>query len=332
MQAGYAAGLILVLPMGDLVERRTLTIGLVLSTATVWIGLCITPSFTAFRVLSFICGLTTVTPQLMIPLVGDFAPPERRGFFISVVVSGLVGGMLVARLLSGVVANFTSWRNIYWFSCGAQYVLGGLLFWFMPDYPSTNPEGLGYFKAMISIPYMIFTEPILIQASLIAFCLSSTFTSFWTIMSFLLSSDPYNYSTLVIGLFSLLGLVVITTVPLYGRIIDRFVPLFSVLMAETALLIGVIIGTFTGTSTVAGPIIQAVFIDLGVQISQVANRASIFSINPKARNRVNTAYMATSFSGQLTGTAVGNRLYAGGGWRWSSGASSKFPPSISRTA
>ena len=285
-----------------------------------------TESFTVFRAISFICGITTVTPQLMIPLVGDFAPAQRRGAALSIVVSGLVSGMLVARFLSGVVTNFTSWRNIYWFSCGAQYLLALLLYSFMPDYPSTNPGGLSYPKALWSILYMIVTEPLLVQACLIVLTLSTVFTSFWTTVTFLLASPPYEYSSLTIGLFSLLSIVAIVLTPIYSRVIDRFIPLFSIISSQLIVLTGVIVGTCIGTFTVAGPILQAVGIDIGIQTAQIANRSSIFSINPKARNRVNTAYMAAAFSGQLTGTAVGNRLYAGGGWRWSGGCSSKSFP------
>ncbi|KAH7329327.1 major facilitator superfamily domain-containing protein [Stachybotrys elegans] len=324
MQAGYAAGIVFVLPLGDMLERRPFIISLVCLTATLWIGLCVTHSFDVFRALSFICGLTTVTPQLMIPLVGDFAPDRRKAALLSIIVSGLILGMLVARLLSGVVSNFTDWRNIYWFSCGAQYVLVMLLFAFMPDYPSTNPDGLGYLKALRSIPYMMVTEPVLIQACLIQFTLSCVFTGFWTTLTFLLASPPYEYSSLVIGLFSLLGISTLIGVPIIGRFMDRFVPLFPILLGQTLVLVGCAISTGIGEFVVAGPIIQGITIDLGGQTTQVANRTSIFAINPKARNRVNTAYMAMGFAGQLTGTAMGNRLYAQGGWAWSSGTSIGF--------
>ncbi|CAM1506542.1 Fc.00g061830.m01.CDS01 [Cosmosporella sp. VM-42] len=324
MQAGYAAGLLFILPLGDILERRAFVISLVLFTATMWIGLCVTDDFSAFRALSFICGATTVTPQLMIPLVGDYAPAHRKAASLSIVVSGLMLGMLVARVLSGVVANFTSWRNIYWIACGAQYLLAVALFFFMPDYPSTNPDGLNYFRALWSIPYMIFTEPVLIQSCLIVFCLSCVFTSFWTTLTFLLASPPYEFSSLDIGLFSLTTLATIITIPIVGRLIDKFVPLFSILMGQVIVVIGVSIGTGIGTFVVAGPILQAIGVDFGIQTSQVANRAAIFNINPKARNRVNTAYMVSAFAGQLTGTAVGNRLYAQGGWRWSDGCSIGF--------
>ncbi|KAF4446388.1 hypothetical protein F53441_9956 [Fusarium austroafricanum] len=324
LQSGYAAGLIFVLPLGDILERRPFIIALVLATATMWIGLCVTNDFTVFRTLSFICGATTVTPQLVVPLVGDFAPAHRKASLLAIVTSGLMLGLLMARLLSGVVTNFISWRIIYWLACGLQYFMGTVLFCFMPDYPSTNPDGLNYFYALGSIPHMMVTEPVLVQACLIAFALSAVFTSFWTTLTFLLASPPFDYSSLQIGLFSLTALATILSIPLIGRLIDRYVPLLSTIGGQILALIGAVVGTFTGNFTVAGPVIQAIGIDVGMQTAQVSNRAAIFGINPKARNRVNTAYMALAFAGQLTGTAVGNRLYASGGWKRSGGCSIAF--------
>lgn len=268
----------------------------------------------------------------MIPLVGDYAPPRRKAAFLTIVVTGLLLGMLIARLSSGVVANYTSWRNIYWFSCGAQYALGILLFAFMPDYPSTNPDGLTYFRALASIPYMMATEPVLVQACAIVIFIFAVFTNYWTTLTFLLASPPYGYSSLIIGLFALLNIVAMVAVPIYGRIIDRFVPMFSTIIAQICLLISVIIGTSIGTFTVAGPIIQAIGIDTAIQLAQVSTRAAIFNINPKARNRVNTAYMAVAYAGSLSGTAIGNRLYANGGWTWSGGCASKPPLLLSSSS
>ena len=113
--------------------------------------------------------------------------------------------------------------------------------------------------------------------------------------------------------------------PPYSRlVIDRFVPLFSVIVGELICITGISIGTYTGTFTIAGPIIQAFMIDVGMQTSQIANRSAIYSIEPKARNRVNTAFMVSVFIGQLVGTSVGNALYAQGGWHKSGSASVGF--------
>lgn len=325
MQAGYAAGLLFLCPLGDIFRRRAFVLILVWFTSTMWLGLCVTKSFSAFMAISFITAATTVTPQLMLPLVGDLAPPHRRATALSLVVSGLLLGMLIARLLSGILTQYTSWRSIYWFSFGVQYLILILLFFFMPDYPSTNPEGINYFKMLWSIVKMVFKYPVLVQACLVGFLVSSIFTSYWTTLTFLLSSPPYSYDSVTIGLFALIGIGAMVFGPFYSKaIIDRFVPLFSVILGLSYCLIGVSIGTYTGKFTVAGPIIQAFAIDLGIQTSQIANRSAIYAIAPKGRNRVNTAYMLSVFCGQLMGTAVGNRLYAQGGWIRSGSASVGF--------
>ncbi|OIW31632.1 MFS general substrate transporter [Coniochaeta ligniaria NRRL 30616] len=325
MQAGYATGLLFICPLGDLFRRRPFIIGLVAFTATLWLALCLTTSFVAFQVVSFLCGVTTVTPQLMLPLVGDLAPPARRASSLAIVVSGMAMGMMIARLLSGIVANYTDWRNIYWFGFGTQYLIAILLFFFMPDYPSKNPDGLNYFKMMYSIFYLLFTEPLLLQAALITYLTQAIFTSYWTTLSFLLSQSPYNYSSIVIGLFGLIGIVIILTAPIYSRLIlDKIVPLASAIFGLLIELVGVTIGTFVGSHNVAGPVIQAVTIDIGAQFANIALRSSIYTLRTDARNRINTGYMLLSFCGQLTGTAVGNRLFAQGGWTYSGGCSIGF--------
>ncbi|KXG53520.1 Major facilitator superfamily domain, general substrate transporter [Penicillium griseofulvum] len=313
-QAGYATGLILLCPLGDLVRRRHFVLLLTLITAVLWIGICVTDSFETFLVLSYLSSVTTVTPQIMLPLVGDLAPPARRATALSIVSSGLMLGLLFARLLSGIVAEYSHWRNIYWLSLALQFLIFTLLWLFMPDYPSTNTN-ISYFKILYSIIGYFWTSPELVQATLMGLFLSATFTSFWTTLTFLLSGAPYNYPTLTIGLFSLAGLTPMFLGPPYSRyMIDKFVPQFSVLVSLGILIVGVSIGTYTGTFTVAGPIIQAALQDFGLQMTQIANRVSIYAVAPKARNRINTGYMMGVFCGQLMGTSVGNRLYSEGGW------------------
>ncbi|KAL0265301.1 hypothetical protein SLS55_001266 [Diplodia seriata] len=280
------------------------------------IGLCVTHSLTVFSVLSFIVGATTVTPQLMLPLVGELAPPHKKGVSLSIVTSGLMLGILIARLLSGTITEYTSWRSVYWMALGLQYLVSLLLWAFMPDYPSTNPSGtLSYLPLLWSIPKLLFREPALMQACLISIFTSATFTSFWTTLTFLLAGPPYRLSPLGIGLFSLIGIGAMLFGPLYARVVtDRFVPWLGVFCGELLALGGILVGTYAGTHTLAAPVLQAFLFDLGFQSAQVANRAAIYAIAPRARNRVNTAFMAFTFCGQLMGTAVGSAVYQRHGW------------------
>jgi MFS family permease len=136
------------------------------------IVLCITNSLAVFSAVSFLVAVSTVTPQLMLPLVGDLAPPNKRAAALSIVTSGFMLGILIARVLSGALTNYTSWRNVYWMSCGLQYLIFILLWLFMPDYPSKNPGGLNYFKMLWSIFPILFRNPVLVQACLISFFIS----------------------------------------------------------------------------------------------------------------------------------------------------------------
>ncbi|KAI1455616.1 MFS general substrate transporter [Annulohypoxylon moriforme] len=323
-QAGYAVGILFLCPLADMVPRRPFILFLIWVTATAWIGLCLTKSFEVFISLSFLCGIGTVTPQLMLPLVGDLAPAHRRASSLSVVVSGLALGLLIARVLSGIVANFTSWRNIYWLAFGAQYLTLALLFFFLPDYPTKN-RGLNYFKVLWGMAVMAVTEPLLAQACIMGFLLSAAFTSFWTTLTFLLASPPYEYSSLEIGCFAFIGIVVVALAPVWSRLItDRYVFLFSVVLGLAFELVGIVISTFIGSFTVAGPIIHAIMMDSGCNFAHTANRSNIYNLDPKARNRINTVYMVFAFGGQIMGTAVGNRLYAQGGWVWSGSSNIAF--------
>ncbi|KAK5083382.1 hypothetical protein LTR70_008262 [Exophiala xenobiotica] len=327
MQAGYAVGLLLICPLGDLFPRRPYTLILIFFTATLWIGLCVTRSFNVFLAISFITSITTVTPQIMLPLVGQLAPPKKRPLSLSIVVSGNMLGIVIARILSGVVAQYTNWRNIYWIALALQYIIFAALYLFMPAYPSTNPlppnnQWKAFCKAyprlLFSILELAYKHAVLVQAALISFCTSTSFTCFWTTLTFLLSSPPYSLPPTPIGLFGLIGIAGIFLGPLYAKYLIQplKVPLYAVVLGELVNLLGSCIGTYTGSFFLGGPVIQAFCLDAALQITQIANRTAIYAVAPDARNRVNTVFMLFTFFGQIAGTAAGNVIYdKHGGWR-----------------
>lgn len=150
--------------------------------ASLTIGLAITPSLKAFEVLSFLVGIFTVVPQILLPLAADLAPPERRATAISIVVSGLLFGVLLARLLAGIIGNFTNWRVVYYMAIGLQYAILVGAYLLIPDYPA-NSQGLTYFTIMTSMAKYAVTEPLVIQASLVNLASSACFTSYWVKIS-----------------------------------------------------------------------------------------------------------------------------------------------------
>jgi predicted MFS family arabinose efflux permease len=290
-----------------------------LLTDSKWLGLAITRSFSVFLGLSFLVAVLTVTPQLMFPLAVQYAPQRHRAVMVSIVMSGVVFGILVARLLSGIIAQYTSWRNVYWTSYGLQLFLFVLLFVLMPDYPILRPDS-SYGKILLLVLKLPFRHPILTQCSLIAFFTMGMFTLFWTTLTFQLAGPPFNLSTLVIGLFALIGISPVFLNPVVSwLIVSRIHPIGTLLFAILLTLSAVIIGTFVGTFSLAGPVIWAFLGDLGMNTIQVGNRVAFASVEPNAQNTVNSVYMLLTFFGQLFGIAVGNRLYAQGGWRYSGG-------------
>ncbi|KAI0505895.1 major facilitator superfamily domain-containing protein [Xylaria bambusicola] len=315
-QAGYAGGLLFVIPLGDILRRRYLVLGLVSSTAFAWLGCTLTTSFSSFLGLSFLVGLLTVTPQLMFPLTVQYAPPRHKATMTSVVMSGVVLGILIARLISGIITQYTSWRTVYWLSFGLQALIFILLFFFLKDYPVARP-GTSYPAILWRIVKLPFLSPVLTQMSLVAFLSMGMFTSFWTTLTFQLA-EVFKLSTLAIGLFALGGISPVFLNPVVSRLLTSRIHTHGTLIIGLLVTLStVLVGTFVGTFSLAGPIIWTFLGDLGVNTIIVANRMAIANVDLTAHNAVNSVYMIFTFGGQLFGTAVGNTLYAKGGWTWS---------------
>jgi predicted MFS family arabinose efflux permease len=150
----------------------------VFASASLTIGLAITSNLQVFEVLSFLVGVASVVPQVLLPLAADLVPPERRASAISIILAGLLFGILIARVFSGVIANFTSWRVIYYVAIGMQYLVLTGAYFIIPDYPAKN-QGLTYFNILSSMAKYAVTEPKLVQAALVNMATSACFSNFW---------------------------------------------------------------------------------------------------------------------------------------------------------
>ncbi|KAK1219522.1 hypothetical protein PQX77_017757 [Marasmius sp. AFHP31] len=194
VQAGYAVGLLFLSPLGDLVRRRQLILALVIMSTGLTVGLAITSQVEVFIALSFLVGVVTITSQVLIPLAADLAPPEKQASAISVVFAGLLLGVLSARVIAGIIAEYTTWRVVYYLAIGVQGIVIVGSYLLLPDYPAKNSH-LTYWEILFSMGKYCVTEPILVQAVLINMASSALFSSFWVTLTFLLGGDPYNYST-----------------------------------------------------------------------------------------------------------------------------------------
>jgi len=167
---------------------------LVATSTTLTTGLAVTKNLRVFEILSFLIGVVNVAPQILMPLAADLAPPERRASALSIVFSGIVLGTLIARVLAGIIGNFTTWRAVYYMSISVQLLVLIGAYLMLPDYPSKNRD-LTYFEILFSMTKYAVTEPLVIQVAIINIASSACFASFWVTLTFLLGGSPYYYST-----------------------------------------------------------------------------------------------------------------------------------------
>ncbi|KAG6812712.1 hypothetical protein H0H93_013722 [Arthromyces matolae] len=280
--------------------------------------------------------MTSVTPQVLLPLAADLAPPERRASAISNVLSGLLFGILIARVLSGVIAEFTTWRVVYYLAIGTQAAVLVGLYFLIPDYPAKNKD-MTYWGILWSMAKFCVTEPLLIQGSLINLASMACFSSFWVTLTFLLGGPPYNYSTLVIGLFGLVGMFGVAMGPLVGKVVDRLVTWYGSLIGVIFLTCFQAIQTGAGGINIGAVIVATFGLDVFRQLVQVSLSTAIygqveflvslsvrslmycfFRIDPNARARLNAIMILSIFIGQVMGTSVGTRVFVAYGWRMAS--------------
>ena len=217
-QVGYAAGLLLIVPLGDLHPRRGLVTRLFCLSAVALIGCALAPSLWVFAVASLLVGGASVAGQVMIPFAADLALEERRGRVVARIMTGLLMGILLARTVSGLVAEAAGWRAIYWLSAALMVGFAMVLWRALP------PEGprphRSYRELVGSSLRLLVTEPVLRRRAWHGACAFAAFSVLWTTLAFLLSGSPYHYSNAVIGLFGLVGAGGIVAANLAGKLAD----------------------------------------------------------------------------------------------------------------
>jgi predicted MFS family arabinose efflux permease len=310
-QVGYAAGLLLVVPLGDLYQRRVLVVRIFVLAAVALVACALSPDIWIFGLASIAVGVASVAGQVMIPFAADLAPPERRGRVVARIMTGLLLGILLARTISGLVAQVAGWRAIYWFSAALMIVLAAILWRALPS-EGPRPHR-GYATLVGSSLRLLVDEPALRRRAWHGACGMGCFSVLWTTIAFLLSGAPYHYSSIVIGLFGLVGAGGILAANLAGRLAD------SDRSATATLVAGVLLTAsfgllWFGHSSLAFLIIGIVVLDIGTQGMQITNQAIIYALRPDARSRINSAYMFCYFIGGATGSLAAGVVYGAHGW------------------
>ena len=310
-QIGYAAGLLLIVPLGDLHPRRGLVARLYALSCLALVACALAPDLWLFAAASVAVGAASVAGQVMIPFAADLAPEERRGRVVARIMTGLLTGILLARTVSGLVAQAAGWRAIYWFSA-ALMVLFAIVLWRSLPTEGDRPHRR-YAELVGSSLRLLATEPVLRRRAWHGACAFAAFSVLWTTLAFLLSGSPFHYSNAVIGLFGLVGAGGIAAANLAGKLADS-ARVTVTTVAAGILLTGSFALLFAGRTSLAALIAGIVVLDMGTQGMQITNQAVIYALRPDARSRINSAYMVCYFLGGAAGSVAAGTLYAADGW------------------
>jgi len=309
-QAGYAAGLLFLVPLGDLIERKRQILVVNCICVIALICAAVSPSFLMLEIASFAIGFTTIVPQLILPLAAQLADPEKRGKTIGTVMSGLVLGILLSRTVSGLIGAAYGWRTVYWI---AAVVCSLLLFIMAIRFPKSKPSFKGTYGELMRSLLTLLPEPVLQEACMINALTFGTFGAFWTTMVLYLSGAPFYYNSGQIGLFGLAGVAGALAAPIAGKLGDKGNPRNVILLGVLMILISFIAFYFLRTSFI-GFIAAIIFLDFGLQAVHISNQTRVYSLIPAARNRLNTIYMTITFTGTAVGSALGLYFWHVGGW------------------
>jgi predicted MFS family arabinose efflux permease len=310
-QIGYALGILLIVPLGDRLDRRRLIPVMMLLSAVALAACAAAPNVAVLAVALAVVGVTTVAGQLLTPLTGDLAADADRGRSVGIVASGILTGILVSRTFSGIVAGWAGWRVVYLVAAVIIVVLAGLLHRVIPRLPARPQEP---YRDLILSVVMLFVRNRSVQITGLLGALGfGMFSLLWTSLTFLLSGPPFSYSPTVIGLFGVAGLAGTLAAQGAGRLHDRGLSGAASGAAWLAALIGWAFAGFGRTSVVL-IVVGIVVLDVALQGQNLLNQSRLFALAGAARSRVNTAYVVSNFIGGATGSAIAAVVYPAVGW------------------
>ncbi|MGK5553497.1 MFS transporter [Actinomadura kijaniata] len=314
-QFGYAAGIFLLVPLGDRLVHRRLIVTLLTAAG---LGLVIAgtaPTLPVLVAASAVTGAATVVPQIIIPMTAGLAAQNRRGAVTGTLLSGLIGGILLARTFSGSIGQWLGWRAPYLIAAAVVFLLALVL---AITVPTTTPPSRERYPVLLTASLRLLrTEPALRRSCLYQALVFAGFTAAWTSLALLVTGPEYDLGASAVGLIALVGAASMFCTPVAGRNVDRRGPgpvnLVCILavIAAAALLTT---GSLGGAVGLAGLTAGMLLLDVAVQSGQVANQARILALRPEARSRLNTAYMTCAFLGGGIGSWLGVRAYTHLGW------------------
>ncbi|MDA9395306.1 MFS transporter [Bradyrhizobium sp. CCBAU 45394] len=314
---GYALGLLLLVPLVDLVENRRVilrTLGCAILAA---LATAFAPKPFLLLLGTFALGASCAAIQMMVPLVASMVAPERRGQAIGEVMSGLMIGILLSRPAASLIADLWSWRAYYVVSAALMALLAGALGRYLPALQS--PARASYGELLRSFPRLLREEPVLRVRAWTASLVMASFTAFWSAVALRLPEAPFGLDAKGIAAFALIGVVGAAATPMAGRWGDKGWAR-SMFVAAHLLIIGSLaLCAWAGAleSRIAALLVLSlgtILLDVGITTDQTLGRRAINLLRPEARGRINGLFVALFFIGGGVGAAAASLAWTLGGW------------------
>lgn len=310
-QLGYAAGLLFLVPLGDMFERRMLIVSMTLLAAGGMLITASSQSLTMMIVGTALTGLFSVVAQILVPLAATLASPEKRGKVVGTIMSGLLLGILLARTVAGLLASLGGWRTVYWVASVLMVIMALTLWRGLPKVKQENH--LNYPQLLASV-FSLFTQDKLLRTRALLGCFTfANFSILWTSMAFLLAAPPFNYSEGVIGLFGLAGAAGALGARPAGGLADKGKSHLTT-SAGLILLLLSWAAIWYGHISVLALIVGILVLDLTVQGVHITNQTVIYRVKPEARNRLTAGYMTSYFIGGAAGSLISASAWQHAGW------------------
>ena len=310
-QLGYACGLMFIVPLGDMFERRNLIVLMTLLSAAGLLITAMAPTLTIMLIGTALTGLFSVVAQILVPLAATLAEPERRGKVVGLIMSGLLLGILLARTVAGALASLGGWRTVYWVASALMIVMALVLWRKLPKHEQKTD--LNYGQLLKSIFSLFIHTPVLRTRALVGMFCFANFSILWTSMAFLLAGPAYQYSEGVIGLFGLVGAAGALAATRAGHLADKGKAHLTTTVGLVLLLLSWAAIAY-GQHSVISLILGIIVLDLSVQGVHITNQSVIYKSMPEARNRLTAGYMTTYFIGGAVGSLVSASAYQTAGW------------------
>lgn len=310
-QLGYGLSVLLIVPLGDVVDRRKLA-SLMLSVCAFSLAItATTTNFLSFCIMQLIIGMSASATMVIIPYVATYAPDDKRGGYVGKIVTGVLLGILLARTVSGSIAHFISWRAIY---LGAAILVTCMLLAVRKIMlPEPTKEQAQYFNLIKSVITLITNNRVVRHRSFYALLGMGSFSAFWTALTLLLSAPPYNYDPARIGLFGLIGIGGALSAGIAGKLSDKGhsyslgVVLSLALAASWLIMAG-------STPTIAQLVIGVLILDVSAMGLQVIHQSVLYKSQAGAQSRITSAFITSGFVGMAIGSAGVNYAYTKFGW------------------